>query len=73
MWTEELDLGFHNSGDKVTVAVKDSDSGLEFDDDLLYSTDVYVPWCSAFHADLATADCEGGYTYECDVQVYRQM
>ena len=46
---------------------------MEFDDDLLYSTDVYVPWCSAFHADLATADCEGGYTYECDVQVYRQM
>lgn len=68
-WTEELDLGFHHSGDKVTVSVKDSDSGLEFEDDLLYSADVYVPWCSAFHANVTTADCEDGYSYECDVKV----
>lgn len=47
----------------------DSDSGLEFGDDLLYSADVRVPWCSAFHADTITAECEEDYAYSCDVQV----
>lgn len=68
-WEEEVDLGFHNSGDVVSIAVMDSDSGLEFDDDVLYSTQVRVPWCSAFHANTTTAECEEGYTYKCDVQV----
>lgn len=53
----------------MTIEVIDSDSGLEFGDDLLYTVDVSVPWCSAFHADAATADCEAGYAYDCDVQV----
>lgn len=47
----------------------DSDSGLEFGDDLMYSTEVRVPWCSAFHAEVATADCGEAYEYECDAQV----
>lgn len=47
----------------------DSDSGLEFGDDLMYSTEVRVPWCSAFHAEVAAADCLEAYEYECNVQV----
>lgn len=68
-WEQDIDLGFHNSGDAVTMEVFDSDSGLEFGDDLLYTVDVNVPWCSAFHADSAIADCEEGYAYDCNVQV----
>lgn len=70
-WQEEIDLGFHNSGEVVTIEVVDSDSGLEFGDDLLYSVDVRVPWCSAFHANATTADCGEEYAYNCDVQVCR--
>ncbi|CAM9325981.1 unnamed protein product, partial [Hapterophycus canaliculatus] len=62
----EIDLGFHHSGDLVNMQVMDSDSGLEFGDDLLYSADVRVPWCSAFHADTGTAECEEDYAYNCD-------
>lgn len=68
-WRQEIDLGFHYSGSRVSVEVIDSDSGLEFGDDLLYSVNVTVPWCSAFHADTAAADCEEDYAYECDVWV----
>jgi len=53
----------------VSIEVIDSDSGLEFGDDLLYSVNVTVPWCSAFHADTAAADCEEDYAYKCDVWV----
>lgn len=69
VWDEKVDLGFHNSGDLVTVTVMDADSGLEFGDDVLYSAEVRVPWCSAFHAAEATADCEDGISYTCDTQV----
>lgn len=68
-WQEEIDLGFHHSGDLVTIEVIDSDSGLEFGDDLLYSVGVPVPWCSAFHANTTTADCDEDYAYNCDVKV----
>lgn len=70
-WQEEIDLGFHNSGEVVTIEVIDSDSGLEFGDDLLYSVDVRVPWCSAFHANATTAECGEEYAYNCDVKVCR--
>lgn len=69
IWNQEIDIGYHNSGDVVKVKVLDADSGLEFGDDLLYSTTIHVPWCSAFHADVATAECDDGYDYECDVNV----
>lgn len=68
-WQQEIDLGFHNSGDLVTIEVIDSDSGLEFGDDLLYSVGVPVPWCSAFHANTTTTDCDEDYDYNCDVKV----
>ena len=53
----------------MTIEVIDSDSGLEFGDDLLYSANVTVPWCSVFHADVATAECDEDYAYKCDVWV----
>ena len=64
-----MDLGFHNSGDIVSITILDADSGLELEDDVLYSTRVRVPWCSAFHADVVTARCKDGHNYECDLQV----
>lgn len=57
----------------MNIEVIDSDSGLEFGDDLLYSVNVNVPWCSSFHADTATADCDEEYAYDCDVQVRRSL
>lgn len=53
----------------MTIEVLDSDSGLEFRDDLLYTVNVNVPWCSAFHANTSTANCGEEYDYDCDVQV----
>lgn len=73
VWQETLDLGLHNSGDLVDVKVWDSDSGWELTDTLLYNTTIRVPWCSAFHAEAVTADCDNeGYTYECDTQVHSE-
>ncbi|CAM9704310.1 unnamed protein product, partial [Discosporangium mesarthrocarpum] len=67
-----VDLGVHNSGDLIMMSLYDADSGLEFGDDLLYTTTLRVPWCSAFHATRHTADCGDGYTYDTSWLMPRQ-
>jgi hypothetical protein len=67
VWDETIALGRHGSGDEIQLRVYDSDSGLEFWDDLLYETTLRVPFCSAFQAETIDADCTGQFDRDCDV------
>jgi len=65
VWNEYVSLGYLGSATEIRLEIWDSDSGLEFSDDLLVSAKVRVPFCSAFTAKENTYDC--GELYGCEV------
>lgn len=64
VWNEYVSLGFLGSATLIQLEIWDSDSGLEFSDDLLVSAKVRVPFCSTFSAKEDTYDC--GELYGCE-------
>jgi hypothetical protein len=54
---EPVNLGVLGSATEILVEIWDSDSGLEFSDDLLARAKIRVPFCSTFHANVTSVDC----------------
>lgn len=48
----DLNFGNRRAGGPILIRILDSDSGLEFDDDLIATFRVYVIYCSAFTATV---------------------
>lgn len=68
VWNEYVSLGYLGSATLIQLEIWDSDSGLEFADDLLVSAKVRVPFCSTFSAKEMTYNCEGEQLYgRCEV------
>ena len=57
VWNEYVSLGYLGSATLIQLEIWDSDSGLEFADDLLVSAKVRVPFCSTFSAKEVTYNC----------------
>lgn len=65
-WNEYVNIGILGAATEVKVEIWDSDTGIEFSDDLLVKSSFRVPFCSTFSADEYEVDCGKPFGCESD-------
>ena len=71
VWDQTINIGFMLSGALMTVEIFDYDIGVELDDDLLVSSTLRVPFCTTFHANKTSDQCDQVFGCSADDSLWK--